>query len=62
MTKTLWCNINDNPWDKPNYIKVTATKVDELETKVENLYRDAQGNEYITHKNKFQNRMEFTRL
>ena len=62
MTKTLKCNTSTSPWDKPNYITVTATKVDEIEAGVENLYRDEQGNEYVAGYNKFMRRMEFTKI
>ena len=62
MTKTLKCNINDNIWEAPKYIKVTATKVDELEAGVKNLYKDAEGNKYIVYYNKFTRKEEFTRL
>lgn len=62
MIKTLKCNINDNPWEMPKYIKVTATKVDEIEEGVQNLYRDEEGNEYIAGFNKFTRRMEFTKI
>lgn len=62
MTKTLRCNINDNLWEAPKYIKVTATKVDEIEANVKNLYEDENGNKYIVEYNKFQKREEFVRL
>lgn len=62
MTKTLPMNVAASLWDKPKYVKVTATKVDEIEAGVENLYRDEQGNEYIAGYNKFQRRYEFTKI
>lgn len=62
MTKTLKCNINDNILEAPKYIKITATKVDELEAGVKNLYKDTEGNKYIVYYNKFTRREEFTRL
>lgn len=62
MTKTLRCNVNDNICEAPKYIKVTATKIDEIETNVKNLYEDAEGNRYIVHYNKFQRREEFVKM
>lgn len=63
MTKTLWCGEErKSALEMPKYHKVTATKVAEIEARVENLYRDEQGNEYITTYNKFQRRYEFTKI
>lgn len=62
MIKTLRCNINENVWGVPKYIKVTATKIDEIEHGVENLYEDENGNRYVVTFNKFQRREEFVRL
>lgn len=62
MTKTLWCNINENRTEKPKYIKVKATKVEEIEAEVKNLYKDEQGNKYIAGVNHFTRRMEFVKL
>ena len=63
MTKTLWCEKErTSNFEIPSYIKVTATKVAEIEAGVENLYRDDQGNEYIVRKNKFKRRDEFVKI
>lgn len=63
MTKTLWMEKKrTSNFEMPSYIKVTATKVDEIETGVMNVYRDEQGNEYIVRRNKFQNRDEFVKV
>ena len=62
MEKTLKCNINDNLFEAPKYIKVKATKVEEIEAGKQNLYRDEQGNEYIVRYNKFQRRDEFVKV
>lgn len=64
MTKTLWCEIGErtNQLERGKMVKVTATKVDEIEARVKNLYRDEEGNEYIVFYNKFLRRNEFSRL
>lgn len=62
MTKTLPMNIAKSLWEKPEYIKITATKVDEITAGVENLYMDEQGNKYIAGYNKFQRRYEFVKI
>ena len=64
MTKTLWCEIGErtNQLERGKMVKITATKVDEIEAGISNLYRDEQGNEYVTHYCKFLRRLEFTRV
>lgn len=64
MTKTLWCEVGErtNQLEREKMVKVTATKVDEIEARVKNLYRDEEGNEYIVFYNKFLRRNEFSRL
>ena len=64
MTKTLWCEVEErtNQLERGKMVKVTATKVDEIEARVKNLYRDEEGNEYIVFYNKFLRRNEFSRL
>jgi hypothetical protein len=63
MTKTLWCaEERTNNFELPKYHKVTATKVDEIEAGVENLYRDEEGQGYIVMHNKLQRRNEFTKV
>lgn len=63
MTKTLWSEKEKTSnFEMPSYIKVTATKIDEIEAGVQNLYRDERGNEYIVRFNKFQNRDEFVKI
>lgn len=61
MTKTLWCNVSDDMW-KPVYKKITAVKVEEIEERVENLYKDENGNYYEVQRNNFKRRMEFVKL
>lgn len=63
MKKTLWCEKErKSNFERPTYTKVTATKVDEIEAGVQNLYRDEKGNEYIVRYNNFQKREEFTKI
>ena len=60
MEKTLFCeNERNSNFELPTYRKVTAKKVDEIESGTLNLYRDELGNEYIVRYNKFQKRNEF---
>ena len=63
MTKTLWCEKErENMMDMPSYYKVTATKVEEVVAGEINLYRDADGNEYMVHRNTFKRRDEFYKV
>ncbi len=63
MTKTLFCaKETTNCLEMPSYYKVTATKVDEIESGIQNLYEDAQGNRYIVRYNNFKRRAEFAKL
>ena len=63
MIKTLWCeNERKSNLEIPKYHKVTATKIDEIEARVENLYQDDEGNKYIVKYNKFMKRYEFTQI
>jgi hypothetical protein len=63
MTKTLWSEKErTSNFEIPSYIKVTATKIDEIEAGVQNLYRDEQGNEYIVKFNSFKRRDEFVKI
>lgn len=64
MTKTLWCEAEErkSALEMPKYTKVTATKVDEIEEYKENLYKDDNGNYYITRRNEFQKRLEFVKV
>ena len=60
MKKTLFCeNERNSNFELPTYRKVTAEKVDEVESGVLNLYRDELGNEYIVRYNNFKRRNEF---
>lgn len=63
MTKTLYCeNERKNNFELPTYKKITATKVDEIESGTLNLYRDEQGAEYIVRYNNFKERNEFLKV
>ena len=63
MVKTLWSEKErTSNFEIPSYIKVTATKVAEIEAGKQNLYRDEEGSEYIVKFNKFKNREEFVRI
>lgn len=63
MTKTLWMEKErKSNFEMPSYIKVTATKVDEIEAGKQNLYRDEHGNEYIVRRNNFKRRDEFVKV
>lgn len=64
MKKTLWCAEKEtaSAFEMPKYKRVTAEKVDEIEAGVQNLYKDADGNKYIVHYNKFMRRSEFVRV
>lgn len=62
MKKTLMCNINPNITERPQMVKITATKVDELETGKRNLYRDDDGNIYMVRYNKFLRRNVFVKM
>lgn len=63
MTKTLWMQKEKaSNFELPVYIKITATKISDIETGIQNLYRDDEGNKYIVKYNKFQRREEFVRL
>lgn len=63
MTKTLYSEKErTNNFEMPSYAKITATKIDEIEVEVQNLYRDERGNEYIVRFNKFLNRDEFVKI
>ena len=63
MTKTLWSQKErTNNFEMPSYIKITATKIDEIEAGVQNLYEDENGNRYIVRKNNFKRRDEFVKI
>lgn len=63
MKKTLFCeNERNSNFELPTYRKVTAEKVDEVESGVLNLYRDELGNEYIVRYNNFKRRNEFVKI
>ena len=63
MTKTLWCaEETRNNFEIPKYHKVTAVKIDEIESGVKNMYQDKNGNKYHVVYNKFQRRNEFVRF
>lgn len=62
MTKTLFMNTETNPWNKPHYVKVTATKIDEIEEHVENLYKDENGKHYEVGYNSCLRRYEFFKV
>lgn len=63
MKKTLWCEEERKScMDMPKYYKVTATKIDEIEEGVRNLYEDENGNKYIVHHNNFKRRDEFVKI
>lgn len=60
MKKTLFCeNERNSNFELPTYRKITAEKVNEIESGVLNLYRDELGNEYIVRYNNFKRRDEF---
>jgi hypothetical protein len=63
MTKTLYCEKErTNNFELPKYYKVTATKIDEIESGKLNLYEDENGNRYIVKYNTFKRREEFTKI
>jgi hypothetical protein len=63
MTKTLWSEKErKSNFEMPTYKKITATKVDEIEAGVQNLYKDENGNEYIVRYNSFKRRDEFVKI
>ena len=63
MTKTLFCeNERTSSFELPTYRKVTARKVEEIESGSLNLYRDENGVEYIVRHNKFKRRNEFVKI
>jgi hypothetical protein len=63
MTKTLWSEKErKSNFEMPTYEKITATKVDEIEAGVQNLYKDESGNEYIVRYNSFKRRDEFVKI
>ena len=63
MTKTLYSEKErTSNFEMPSYTKVIATKIDEIESGKQNLYKDEQGNKYIVRFNKFTNRDEFVKV
>lgn len=63
MTKTLYSrDAERSNIEMTRYKKVTATKVEETERYVQNLYKDAEGNKYIVRYNRFQRRHEFVKI
>ena len=63
MKKTLYCEKErKSNLEIPSYIKVTATKVAEIEAGKINEYADDKGNRYIVQYNKFLRREEFTKI
>lgn len=59
MTKTLYMNTAKSLFEKPRYIKITATKIDEIIEHEENLYEDENGKRYEVGYNSCLRRYEF---